>query len=108
MRKDMRTWTNCDELRWGLAFLGALLAIPVAGMLGLPLLTLLLVLFLANPGGLGTRLGQCHLLKNIPGFRSGHRGHMAIASLLYLLPISLLGMAVVGIDGFLLHEWLRL
>lgn len=109
MRKEMRTFTDDrDDLRWGIAFLGALLAIPVAGVLGLPLLILLLILFLANPGGLGTRLGQCPFLQNIPGFRSAHCGHMAIASLLYLLPISLLSMAVVGVDGLLLREWLGL
>ncbi len=79
-------------------FLGALVAIPVAGIFGLPLLLSLLLLFGLNPAGLGQRLGQCRCLKNIPGFRSGCRMHMAVASVLYLLPISLLGMVVVGID----------
>ena len=96
----MRTFTDGrDDLRGGAKFLGALLAIPVAGVLGLPLLVLLLLLFGLNPGGLGRRLGQCQALKRILGFRSGRRAHMMAASLLYLLPISLLGMAVVGIDG---------
>lgn len=105
MRKEVRTFTDDrHDLRWGIAFLGALLAIPLAGVLGLPLLILLLILFLIDPGGLGTRLGQCPYLKHIPGFRSSHCGHMALASLLYLLPLSLLGMAIVGIDGLLLHE----
>jgi hypothetical protein len=109
MRKDVRTFTDDrDDLRWGAAFLGALLAIPVAGVLGLPLLILLLILFLANPGDLGTRLGQCQLLKNIPGFRSGNRKHMIAASLLYLLPLSLLGMVVVGVDGLVLRGMLGL
>ncbi|MEO7020879.1 MAG: hypothetical protein ABI234_12065 [Ktedonobacteraceae bacterium] len=104
MRKEVRTFTDDrGDLRWGAAFLGALLAIPVAGLLGLPLLILLLFLFLANPGGLGERLGRCQFLKNIPGFRSAHCGHMAVASLLYLLPISLLGIAVVDVDGLVLR-----
>lgn len=88
--------------RLGVILLGALVAIPVAGLSGLPLLLLLLLLFGFNPLGLGQRLGQCHWLHTIPGFRSGHRGHMVCASLLYLLPISLLGLAVIGIDGMIL------
>lgn len=107
MRKEVRTFTDDrNDLRWGAAFLGALLAIPVAGVLGLPLLILLWILFLANPGNLGTRLGQCQYFKNIPGFRSGNRWHMAVASLLYLLPLSLLGMIVVGVDSLVLREML--
>lgn len=107
MRKEVRTFTDDrDDLRGGAAFLGALLAIPVAGLLGLPLLILLLILFLANPAGLGQRLGQYQPLKHIPGFRSGDCTHMAVASLLYLLPLALLGMVVVGVDGMLLRELL--
>lgn len=102
MRTDMRTFTDGrDDLRGGAKFLGALLAIPVAGVLGLPLLILLLLLFGFNPGGLGRSLGRWPALKRIPGFRSGRRAHMMAASLLYLLPISLLGMAVVGVDGMI-------
>ena len=103
MRTDMQTFTDDrNDLRGGAKFLGALLAIPVAGVLGLPILLLLLFLFGLNPGGLGQRLGRCQSLKKIPGFRSGRCAHMAAASLLYLLPISLLGMIVVGIDGIVL------
>ena len=99
----MRTFIDdrCD-LGWGAKFLGALVAIPVAGLLGLPLLFLLLILFLLNPGGLGERLGKCQRLKKFPGFRSGQRSHMAMASLLYLLPLSALGMLVVSVDGRIL------
>ncbi|HEU5381771.1 MAG TPA: hypothetical protein VFV38_40645 [Ktedonobacteraceae bacterium] len=104
MRKEVPTFTDDrDDLRGGATFLGALLAIPVAGLLGLPLLILLLLLFLANPGNLGQRLGQCQLLKSIPGFRSGDRRCMVAASLLYLLPLSLLGIVVVSVDSMLLR-----
>ncbi len=104
MQKGVRTFTDDRaDLRRGATFLGALLAIPVAGVLGLPLLLLLLFLFLANPGGLGTCLGRCHCLRHIPGFRSGQRTHMALACVLYLLPVSLLGMIVVGIDTLVLR-----
>lgn len=103
MRTEMRTFTDdLADLRWGTKFLGALLAIPLAGVLGLPVLILLLLLLLLNPGGLGERLSQCGSLQKIPGFRSGHRAHMAAASLLYLLPLSCLGLVVVGIDGMVL------
>ena len=103
MQREMRTLIDDRaDLRWATKFLALLLAIPVAGILGLPLLLLLLILFLYNPGGLGTRLGQSPLIKNIPGFRSGYRIQMAAASLLYLLPISTLGLIVVGIDGIVL------
>jgi hypothetical protein len=102
MRTDIRTFTDGrDDLRRGAKFLGALLAIPVAGVLGLPLLILLLLLFGFNPGGLGQSLGRSPILRSIPGFRSGHRVPMMVASVLYLLPISLLGMAVVGVDGMI-------
>jgi len=87
---------------WRAKFLGALLVIPVAGLLGLPLLLLLLTLFLLNPCGLGERLGRCQNIKILPGIRSGRRSHMAVASLLYLLPLSTLGMIVLGIDGRIL------
>lgn len=103
MRTDIRTCTDgLNNRRWGAAVLGTLVAIPLAGILGLPLLILLLLLFGFNPGNLGRRLGRCQLFHNIPGFRSGNRLHMAIASILYLLPISLLGIAVIGIDGMIL------
>ena len=103
MRTDIRTFTDDrDDLCWGAKFLGALLAVPLAGVLGLPLLVLLVLLFLLNPGGLGKRVGQHQLLKSIPGFRSGRRSHMALASLLYLLPLSTLGMLVIGVDGMML------
>lgn len=81
-------------------FLGMLVAIPLAGLLGLPLLFCLLLLFGFNPLGLGQRLGQS--LQALPGFRSGCRAQMAVACLLYLLPISLLGIVVLGIDGMIL------
>ena len=103
MRTDIRTFTDDrDDLRWGARFLGALLAIPLAGVLGLPLLIFLLFLFWLNPGGLGKRVGQHQFLQNIPGFRSGRRLYMAIASVLYLLPLSALGMLVVSVDGMVL------
>ena len=103
MRTDIRTFTDDRaDLCWGAKFLGALLAIPLAGVLGLPLLVLLLLLFLGNPAGLGKRVGQHRFLKSIPGFRSGRRSHMALASLLYLLPISALGMIVISVDGMML------
>lgn len=103
MRKEKRSFTDDrNDLSWEAKFLGALLAIPVAGVLGLPLLILLLILFLGNPGGLGERLSQWQHLKKVPGFRSGKRGRMVAASLLYLLPISALGMVVVGVDGAML------
>ncbi len=103
MRTEMRTFTDDrSDLRWGAKFLGALLAIPVAGVLGLPLLLLLLFLFILNPGDLGERLGRCQPLKNIPGFRTGRRVHMAAASMFYLLPLTTLGIAVVSVDGMLL------
>lgn len=102
-RREMRTFIDdrCD-LGWETKFLGALVAIPVAGLLGPPLLLLLLILFLLNPGGLGERLGGCQRLKRLPGFRSGQCSHMAMASLLYLLPLSILGMTVIGVDGRIL------
>jgi hypothetical protein len=104
MQTGIRTFTDgLHDRRLGAMFLGALVAIPLAGIVGLPLLLLLLLLFGLNPAGLGQRLGQCRWLKNIPGFRSGRRTHMALASLLYLLPISLLGITVVGIDGMILR-----
>ncbi|SRR5579885_952952 len=103
MQTGIRTFTDgLHDRRLGAMFLGALVAIPLAGIVGLPLLLLLLLLFGLNPADLGQRLGQCRWLKNIPGFRSGRRAHMALASLLYLLPISLLGIIVVGIDGMIL------
>jgi hypothetical protein len=103
MRTDIRTFTDDrDDLRWGTKFLGALLAIPLAGVLGLPLLVLLLLLFAFNPGGLGQRLGQARLLQSIPGFRSGRRSHMALASLIYLLPLSVLGILIISVDGMML------
>lgn len=104
MRTDIRTFADdLEDLRRGTVFLGALLAIPLAGVLGLPLLTLLLLLFILNPGGWGQRLSQCQPLKNIPGFRSGSRVHMALASLLYLLPLSCVGIIVIGVDGVILR-----
>jgi hypothetical protein len=106
MPKEGSTFTDDPyDLRLGAKFLGALLAIPVAGMLGLPLLILLVILFFCNPGGTGTDIGKWQLLKNIPGFRSGRRAHMAAASLLYLLPLSALGMVVVGVDAMVLGVW---
>ena len=103
MRTDIRTFTDDHhDLCWGTKFLGALLAIPLAGVLGLPLLVLLLLFFLCNPAGLGTRIGQYRYVKSIPGFRSGRRSYMALASLLYLLPLSLLGMLVISVDGMML------
>jgi hypothetical protein len=103
MQTGIRTLTaGLSDRRLGTMFLGALAAIPVAGIAGLPLLLLLLLLFTLNPLGLGQRLGQCRWAQTIPGFRSGRRRHMACASLLYLLPLSLLGMAVIGIDGMIL------
>lgn len=109
MQRGVRTFTDDQaDLCRGAAFLGALLAILVAGVLGLPLLILLLILFLTNPGGLGSCLGRCRFLHNIPGFRSGNRGHMALACVLYLLPLSLFGIIVVGIDTLILHGLLGL
>lgn len=109
MQRGVRTFTDDHaDLRREVAFLGALLAILVAGVLGLPLLILLLFLFLANPGGLGTCLGRCQFLRHIPGFRSGSRKHMALACVLYLLPPSLFGMIVVGIDALILRGLLGL
>lgn len=103
MRTDIRTFTDDrDDLRWGAKFLGALLAIPLAGVFGLPLLILLLLLFLFNPGGLGQRVGQHPCLRHIPGFRSAHRSHMVAASLLYLLPLSALGIMILSVDGIIL------
>lgn len=103
MRTDTRAFTDgLNNRRWGAAVLGTLVAIPLAGFLGLPLLIFLLLLFGLDPGGLGKRLGQCQLLHNIPGFRSGRRIYMAAASILYLLPISLLGMLVISVDGMIL------
>ncbi len=105
MQTGIRTFTDgLHDRRLGAMILGALVAIPVAGIFGLPLLLSLLLLFALNPAGLGQRLGQCRYLRNIPGFRTGCRTHMALASLLYLLPISLLGMVVVGIDGIILRN----
>lgn len=104
MQTGIRTFTDgLHDRRLGAMFLGALVAIPVAGILGLPLLLSLLLLLGLNPAGLGQRLGKCRHLKNIPGFRSGCRAHMALASLLYLLPISLLGIVVIGVDGMILR-----
>ena len=102
MRTDTRTFTDDRaDLRWGTLSLGVLLAIPLAGLFGLPLLILLLCLFLLNPAGLGTYLGQQRFLQYFPGFRTGRRVHMAIATLLYLLPLTLLGMLVVSVDSIL-------
>src|SRR5258708_101054 len=106
MQLEIRTLSeDRSDLRWGASFLGLLLAIPVAGLLGLPLLVLLLVLFLCNPGGLGTNLSRSPLFKHLPGFRSGQPIWMALASLCYLLPLSALGMIVVGVDGVILGIW---
>lgn len=103
MRTDIRTFTDDrNDLCWGTKLLGALLAIPLAGVLGLPLLVLLILLFLCNPGDLGKHVGQNRFLRPIPGFRSGRRSHMALASLLYLLPLSLLGMLVISVDSMIL------
>jgi hypothetical protein len=99
----MNRRTLSDDLydrRLGTMFLGTLVAIPVAGLIGLPLLLLLLLLFGLNPLGLGQRLGQ--YLQALPGFRSGCRVHMVVACLVYLLPISLLGIAVLAVDGIIL------
>jgi len=102
MRTDRRTFTDGrDDLRGGAKLLGALLAIPLAGVLGLPLLIFLLLLFGFNPGDADHRVGRCWPFKHIPGFRSGNRAYMLMASILYLLPLSLLGMAVIGIDGMI-------
>lgn len=103
MRTEIRTLTDDHtDLHWEAKFLGALLAIPLAGVFGLPLLLLLLLLFLLNPGGLGECVAQMQCLRKIPGFRSGQRARMAAACLLYLLPISFLGIVVVGVDGMVL------
>lgn len=103
MHTGIRTLSDgLYDRRRGAMFLGALVAIPLAGIAGLPLLLLLLLLFGFNPCGLGQRLGQCQWVQAIPGFRSGHCGQMACVSLLYLLPISLLGMTVIGVDGIIL------
>jgi hypothetical protein len=103
MRTDMRTFTDDrDDLRRGTKFLAVLLAIPLAGLLGLPLLLSLVLLFWFNPANLGLRIGRYRPLRRIPGFRSGRRTHMAIASLLYLLPLSTLGIVVISIDGIVL------
>lgn len=103
MRTDTRTFTDDRADRWwGTKLLGILLAIPLAGVLGLPLLILLLLLFVLNPAGLGTHIGQQRFLQHLPGFRAGRRAHMALASLLYLLPLTLLGMLVVSVDSILL------
>lgn len=96
---------DLDGQCWRTRFLGALLAVPAASVLGVPLLILLLLLFGCNPGGLGTYMGNWKHLRDIPGFRSGRRAYMAVASLLYLLPLSLLGMVVVCVDGMLLGLW---
>ena len=110
MRKGVRTFTDdrVSDLRWGVAFLGALLALLMVGVVGLPLLILLLLLFLFNPVGMGERVGRCRWLKRVPGFRSGHRARMALATFCYLLPPSLLGMIVVDVDALLLRGWLGL
>jgi hypothetical protein len=98
---DLRTLTDDrHDRRPGAMLLGTLVAIPVAGLIGLPLLLFLLLLFSLNPLGLGQRLGQ--YLQALPGFRSGCRTHMAVACLLYLLPISLLGIAVLSVDAMIL------
>ena len=103
MRTDTLTFTDDHaDLCWGAKFLGALLAIPLAGVFGLPLLLLLLLLFALNPGGLGQRVGQFPPLQHVPGFRSARCSHMAAASLLYLLPLSTLGILVLGVDGMIL------
>jgi len=103
MRTDTRTFTDDRaDLRWGAKFLGALLAIPLAGVVGLPLLLLLLLLFSFNPGGLGQLVGKFPPLQHVPGFRSARRSHMAAASLLYLLPLSTLGILVLGVDSMIL------
>jgi hypothetical protein len=103
MQTGIRTLTaGLYDRRLGTMFLGALVAIPVAGIAGLPLLLLLLLLFALNPFGLGQALARCRWVQSVPGFRCGHRGQMAWATLLYLLPLSLLGMAVIGIDGMIL------
>lgn len=106
MRKEVRAFIDDSEgLRWGAKFLGALLAIPVAGVLGLPLLTILLFLFWGNPCGMGERLSAWQPLRALPGFRSGKRSTMALASLFYLLPLSFLGLLVISVDGTLLGIW---
>lgn len=103
MRKGVRTFADdFRDRRWNAKFLGVLLAIPVAGVIGIPLLILLLILFCCNPCGLGTYVGNWRPLKHIPGFRSGKRAYMVAASLLYLLPLSLMGILVVGVDVVLL------
>lgn len=106
MRKELRAFIGDPKgPHQGAKFLGALLAIPVAGILGLPLLVLLLLLFMCNPYGIGDRLSNWQPLKALPGFRSGKRNVMALASLFYLLPISVLGLLVVSVDGTLLGIW---
>lgn len=106
MPKEARAFIgDPTDLRWGAKFLGALLAIPVAGILGLPLLTLLLLLFWCNPYRMGERLSNWQILKTLPGFRSGKRSSLALACLLYLLPLSILGMLVISVDGLLLGIW---
>lgn len=103
MRTETRTFTDdLDDLRWGAKFLGALLTIPLAGVLGLPLLLVLVLLFLLNPANLGQQLGQHPRLRRLPGFRSARRSHMIAACLLYLLPLSVLGIVVVSVDGMIL------
>src|SRR5690348_15199145 len=107
MQTGIRTFSEgLQDRRLGAMFLGALGAIPVAGIFGLPLLLFLLLFFGLNPAGLGQRFGQCRCLKNIPGFRSGRRMYTTLASVFYLLPISLLGMVVVGVDGMILRTFL--
>ena len=102
MQEEMRILIDDrPDPGWGAKFLALLLAIPLAGLLGLPLLVILLILLLCNPGNLGERLAQCQCLKIIPGFRSGQRVNMAVVSLLYLLPLSTLGLIVIGVDSML-------
>src|SRR5260221_6257246 len=102
MQEEMRDLIeDRTDLRWGTTFLALLLAIPLAGLLDLPLLLILLILLLYNPANLGERLAQCQCLKILPGLRSGQRVNMALVCLLYLLPLSALGLIVVGVDSMI-------
>lgn len=92
------TYKEDEDPRRVYLFLAVLVAIPVAGIIGLPLLLTLLFVFLKNPGGLGEQLGNGELLRRVPGFRSGNRLTMAAASALYLIPMSIAGMVVIVVD----------
>jgi hypothetical protein len=98
------TYKEDEDPRRVYLFLGILMAIPLAGIVGLPLLLALLFVFLKNPGGLGEQLETCELLRRVPGFRSGNRLNMAGVSALYLIPMSMAGMVVIAVDVLIMSR----